>query len=135
GPFDQWPLQRGFDRFYGFLDGATDQYSPDLVVDNHRIDAPRRAGYHLTEDLVDQSLALIGDQQSAHPEKPFFLYLCFGTAHYPLQAPRWAIDRYADRYDVGWDEVRTMRLARQKELGVVPASTELPPRNDGVPAW
>lgn len=135
GPFDQWPLQRGFDRFYGFLDGATDQYTPDLVVDNHRIDAPRREGYHLTEDLVDQSLALVRDQQSAHPEKPFFLYLCFGTAHYPLQAPRWAIDRYADRYDVGWDEVRATRLERQKQMGIVPASTELPPRNAGVPAW
>jgi arylsulfatase len=135
GPFDQWPLQRGFDRFYGFLDGATDQYSPDLVVDNHRLDAPLRPDYHLSEDLVDQSIGLVRDQKSAYPEKPFFLYLCFGTAHYPLQAPRAHIDKYRDRYAVGWDHIREERFERQKALGIVPEGTELAPRNDGVNAW
>jgi arylsulfatase A-like enzyme len=135
GPFDQWPLQRGFDRFYGFLDGATDQYSPDLVVDNHRIDAPRRAGYHLSEDLVDQSIALLRDQRSAYPEKPFFLYHCFGTAHYPLQAPPDVIDVYRERYGVGWDRVRDERFARQKATGIVPPTTVLAPTNTGVAAW
>ncbi len=135
GPFDQWPLQRGFDRFYGFLDGATDQWSPELVVDNHRVDAPTTDGYHLSADLVDRSIALVRDQQSAYPEKPFLLYLCFGTAHYPLQAPADHIAKYRGRFDVGWDEIRSARLRKQIATGVVPEDTELPPRNDGVRPW
>lgn len=135
GPFDQWPVQRGFDRFYGFMDGATDQWTPELVVDNHRIDAPERPGYHLSEDLVEQSLALVRDQRSAYPEKPFFLHLCFGTAHYPLHAPADRIAKYRGRYDAGWDDIRAARLRRQIELGVVPAGTELPPPNTGVRPW
>jgi arylsulfatase len=135
GPYDHWPLQRGFDRFYGFLDGATDQWTPDLVVDNHPIDPPRYAGYHLGDDLADQSIAMLRNHRSVYPEKPFFLYLCFGAAHYPLHAPREFIDRYRGRYDAGWDALRDDRLARQKELGIVPADCELAPRNADVRAW
>jgi len=112
GPYDHWPLQRGFDRFYGFLDGATDQWTPDLVEDNHPIDPPRRTGYHLGEDLADRSIAMLRDHRSVYPEKPFFLYLCFGAAHYPLHAPRDYIERYRGRYDNGWDALRDERLAR-----------------------
>jgi arylsulfatase A-like enzyme len=135
GPYDHWPCQRGFDRFYGFLDGATDQWCPDLVADNHRIDPPRREGYHLTEDLVDQAIALVRDGRSVLPEQPFFLYLCFGTAHYPIHAPRPYVDKYRGRFDRGWDAEREARLARQLAMGVVPPGTDLAPRNDGVPAW
>ena len=135
GPYDHWPLQRGFDRFYGFLDGATDQWTPDLVVDNHPIDPPRRDGYHLGDDLADRSIAMLRDHRSVYPEKPFFLYLCFGAAHYPLQAPRDFIDRYRGRYDIGWDRLRDERLARQKQLGIVPDDCDLAPRNADVRAW
>jgi arylsulfatase A-like enzyme len=135
GPFDQWPVQRGFDRFYGFLDGATDQWTPDLVHDNHPVEPPSRPGYHLTEDIVTRSIQLVRDQVSAHPEKPFFLYMCFGTAHYPLHAPREHVDKYRGTFDRGWDTCRAERLARQTELGIVPAGTELAPRMAGVPAW
>jgi arylsulfatase len=135
GPYDHWPCQRGFDRFYGFLDGATDHWCPDLVADNHRIDPPRRDGYHLTEDLVDQGIDLIRDSRSVHPEKPFFLYLCFGTAHYPIHVPRPYVDKYTGHYNVGWDVVREQRLARQLAEGIVPPGTELAPRNEGVVAW
>jgi arylsulfatase A-like enzyme len=135
GPFDQWPVQRGFDRFYGFMDGATDQWTPELVIDNHRVDAPDRPGYHLTEDLVDQSIALVRDQRSAYPEKPFFLYLCFGTAHYPLHAPADHIAKYRGRYDAGWDVIRAERLQRQLANDVVPPGTRLAPANAGVRPW
>ena len=135
GPFDQWPLQRGFDRYYGFLDGATNQWDPDLVADNHHIDRPDRPGYHVTEDLVDQAIAMVTAQTSAWPERPFFLYLCFGTGHYPIHVPKPYIDRYDGRYDGGWGAIRQQRYHRQRETGIIPADTELPPFNPGVPEW
>ncbi len=135
GPFDQWPLQRGFDRFYGFMDGATNHWDPDLVADNHHIDRPDRPDYHLTEDLVEQAIGMVTGQTSAWPERPFFLYLCFGTGHYPLHAPKPYIDRYNGRYDAGWGAIRQERFARQKRTGIIPAGTELPPFNPGVPDW
>jgi arylsulfatase len=88
GPFDRWPLGLGFEKFYGFLGGETDQWAPLLVQDNHFIDAPKREGYHLTEDLVDQTIAHIRDQQQANTGRPFFTYLALGAAHAPLHAPR-----------------------------------------------
>lgn len=135
GPYDHWPLQRGFDRYYGFLDGATDQWAPDLVADNHPIDPPGTPGYHVSVDLADQAIGMIRDHRSVYPEKPFFLYLAFGAGHYPLQAPRNYIDRYKGRYDEGWDALRVERLARQKQIGIVPADTDLAPRNADVRAW
>ncbi len=135
GPYDGWPLGRGFDRFYGFLDAETDQWYPAITYDNHRIEPPRRAGYHLTEDLVDRSIDFIGNQQMARPGKPFFLYLAFGAAHAPHQAPREFIDRYRGVFDQGWDKARAERLARMKRLGIVPANADLAPRNEGVKAW
>ncbi|HWB68117.1 MAG TPA: sulfatase-like hydrolase/transferase [Mycobacteriales bacterium] len=137
GPYDQWPLQRGFDRFYGFLDGETDQFHPDLVYDNHRIDPPRtpEQGYHLSEDLVDHAVEFVHDAVSIRPDRPFFLYLAFGATHAPHQAPAAYLEKYRGRFDVGWDAIRDQWFARQRELGLVPAGTELAPRNPGVEAW
>jgi arylsulfatase A-like enzyme len=135
GPYDHWPLQRGFDRYYGFLDGATDHWAPDLVVDNTRVDPPVRPGYHLTEDLVDHAIDAVRDHRSVHPEKPFLVYLAFGTAHYPIHAPKEHIDRYRGRFDAGWDRCRAERLERQKAMGIVPEGTDLAPRNPGVAPW
>lgn len=135
GPFDNWPLGKGFERFYGFLDGGTDQYHPELVEDNHHIEPPRREGYHLTEDLVDHAVRFIGDQRSARPDKPFFLYLALGAPHAPHQAPKAFIDHYRGVYDRGWDEVRDARFAKQKQLGIAPADAALNPRNAGVRPW
>ncbi|MGD9891091.1 MAG: sulfatase-like hydrolase/transferase [Dehalococcoidia bacterium] len=135
GPYEQWPTQRGFDRFYGFLEGETSQWHPELVEDNHHIEPPDRPGYHLTEDIVDRSIQFIRGQQSMAPEKPFFLYLCFGACHAPHHVPREYIDKYVPVFEKGWDRTREDRLARQKELGVVPPETELPPRNEHVRAW
>ncbi len=137
GPFDHWPLGMGFERFYGFLGGETDQYGPSLTVDNHRAEPPATAaeGYHLSEDLADRAIQLITDQTSVDPAKPFFCYLAFGACHAPHQAPRAFIDKYRGRFDHGWDVERERVLARQKETGLVPASTELAPRNPGVKPW
>jgi arylsulfatase len=137
GPFDQWPLQRGFDRYYGFLDGETDQFAPDLVYDNHRVEPPKGAGdgYHLSEDLIDHAIEFIHDSKSVRPDRPFFTYLAFGATHAPHQAPREYLQRHRGRYDEGWDVARDRWFARQKELGVIPADTELAPRNPGVEAW
>ena len=135
GPFDHWPLQRGFDRWYGFHGALADQWHPELFEDNHTIDAPEGPGYHLSEDLVERSIRYVRDQKVNGPEKPFFLYLAFGACHWPHHVPREYIERYRGRYDRGWDVVRDERLARQKELGIVPPETELAPRNPGVRAW
>ena len=137
GPFDQWPLQRGFDRYYGFLDGETDQFAPDLVYDNHRVDQPRSVeeGYHLSEDLVDHALSFIHDSKSVRPDRPFFTYLAFGAMHAPHQAPAEFLARHRGRYDEGWDVARERWFARQKQMGVITEATELAPRNEGVEPW
>ncbi|MCI0688919.1 MAG: arylsulfatase, partial [Sporichthyaceae bacterium] len=135
GPFDYWPLQRGFDRYYGFLAGYTDQWHPELVDGNQPIDTPTRPGYHLSEDLVDRAIGYVRDQTSVTPEKPFFLYAAFGACHWPHQVPKAYVDKYRGRYDQGWDAVREEWLARQRSLGIVPPDTDLAPRNDDVPAW
>jgi arylsulfatase len=137
GPFDQWPLARGFDRYYGFLEGETDHWHPDLYCDNHPVPVPRtpREGYHLSEDLVDQAIHMVRSQKSAIPEKPFFLYLAFGATHAPHQAPRHYIDKYRGRFDAGWDAIRECWYGRQLSLGIIPSGTQLAPRNPGVKAW
>ena len=137
GPFDQWPLGRGFDRFYGFLEGETDQFHPELVIDNHRADPPGGTadGYHLSEDLVDQLLLMIGDSKGIRPDRPFFAYLAFGATHAPHQAPADYLAKYRGRYDEGWDVVRQRWYERQLERGVIPEGTRLAPRNPGVEPW
>jgi arylsulfatase A-like enzyme len=137
GPFDQWPLGRGFDRFYGFLEGETDQFHPDLVADNHPIDPPGGPGdgYHLSEDLVDRALAMISDSRGVRPDRPFFTYLAFGATHAPHQAPEEYLAKYRGRFDEGWDVVRRRWFDRQLAEGIIPAGTELAPRNPGVDAW
>lgn len=135
GPFDRWPLGMGFERFYGFLGGETDQWAPSLWYDNHRVPTPTRPGYHLSEDLVDKSIEFIRDQQQANTGRPFFLYLSFGAAHTPLHAPKEYIEKYKGRFDKGWDWEREIVLEQQKKLGLVPANTVLPARNPGVKPW
>ena len=137
GPFDQWPVQRGFDRFYGFLEGETDQFHPELTVDNHYIDPPKspEEGYHLSEDLVDQLLRMISDSKGIRPDRPFFAYLPFGATHAPHQAPPEYLEKYRGAFDEGWDVMRERCYQKQIELGVIPEGTQLAPRNPGVDAW
>ncbi|MFN7730546.1 MAG: arylsulfatase, partial [Pirellula sp.] len=135
GPFDRWPLGMGFEKYYGFLGGETDQWAPLLVQDNHFIETPVRPGYHLTEDLCDRAIADIRDQQQANTGRPFFTYLALGAAHAPLHAPKEFIDKYRGRFDQGWDQVRLETFERQKKLGIVSQDCQLPPANPGVAAW
>jgi arylsulfatase A-like enzyme len=137
GPHHNWPLQKGFDRFYGFLQGETDQFHPELTSDNGHVDPPGRPedGYHVSEDIVDRSIGWIGNLASIRPDRPFFLYLAFGATHAPHQSPAAYLDGWRGRFDEGYDVARERWFARQLELGVVPAGTTLAPRNPGVPAW
>jgi arylsulfatase A-like enzyme len=137
GPFHNWPLRKGFNGFYGFLQGETDQFHPELTRDNHFIDQPKtpEEGYHVSEDLVDRSMDWVRDQVSIAPERPFFLYLAFGAMHAPHQAPRAYLEKYRGRFDGGWDEAREAWFARQKAMGIVPPETELAPHNPGVKPW
>ena len=137
GPFDQWPLARGFDRFYGFLEGETDQFHPELVIDNHKTEPPATAeeGYHLSEDMIDQLLLMLSDSKGVRPDRPFFAYVPFGATHAPHQAPQAYLDKYKGRYDEGWDVIRQRWFDRQIKTGVIPEGTQLAPRNPGVEAW
>jgi arylsulfatase len=137
GPFTNWPLQKGFDRYYGFLQGETDQFFPELTCDNHFVDPPKGPadGYHVSEDLVDRSSAMIRDLVSLAPERPFCLYLAFGAMHSPHQAPKARLEKYRGRFDAGWDVTREAWFERQKALGVIPPATRLAPRNPGVRPW
>ena len=137
GPFSQWPLGRGFDRFYGFLEGETDQFNPSLTEDNHHIDPPAKPddGYHLSEDLVDNFLAMVGDLKGVRPDRPFFAYVPFGATHAPHQAPQEYLEKYRGKFDEGWDIVRDQWHRNQLKLGIIPEGTKLAPRNPGVDAW
>jgi len=136
GPYDNWPTGRGFDYFYGFLAGDTNQFKPALVEGNQFItDAERPNDYILDRDLIDHSIHWLHQQKAVNPDKPFFIYLAPGTAHAPHQAPRDWIDKFKGQFDGGWDQARELILARQKTLGVVPENTELAARPDPIPAW
>ncbi|MBK1789146.1 sulfatase-like hydrolase/transferase [Prauserella cavernicola] len=137
GPFDQWPLGRGFERYYGFIDAETDSFYPELTRDNTHVDQPRTPaeGYHLSADIVDNAITFVTDQTSITPEKPFYLHLAFGAAHAPHQAPQEFLEAQRGRFDEGWDAERARRLRRQIELGLLPEGTEAAPRNEGVRPW
>lgn len=135
GPFHNWPLGKGFERYYGFLDACADQYTPTLVYDNHNVEPPKKPDYHLSEDLVDHGIQFLSDHASIFPEKPFFMYLAFGAQHYPHQVSQTYIDMYKGKYSKGWDQIREERLERQKLLGIVPHDTVLAERNPGVKEW
>ena len=137
GPFDGWPLGRGFDRYYGFMDAETDQFAPELVRDNTPVDPPGTfaTGYHLTSDLVDQAIRYLADHVADNAEIPWLTWVAFGACHAPHQAPFNLVSKYDQVFAEGWDAERERRLARQIEMGVVPKGTPLPPRNDSVRAW
>jgi arylsulfatase len=126
-----WPVGRGFERFYGFLGAETNQWYPDLVYDNHPVDQPKSPedGYHLTDDLTDKALEFIKDAKMIAPDKPFFLYYTPGACHAPHHVAREWADKFRGRFDQGYEAIREQTLQRQKDLGIVPPDTELPPVN------
>lgn len=135
GPFDRWPTNRGFEKFYGFLGGETDEFHPTLIDQTEPVAPVRDKNYHLSEDLATRAIAWVGMQHSLAPAKPFFLYLAPGATHAPLQVPQKYIDAYRGKFDQGWDKLRDEIFARQKRLAVIPPDTKLTPRMEGLPAW
>ena len=137
GPYDRWPLGRGFERYYGFLGGDTHQYYPDLTYDNHRVEPPKtpEEGYHLTQDLADKTISFIADSKQVAPNKPFFFYFATGAMHAPHHVPKEWADRYAGKFDDGWEAYREKTFARQKELGIVPHDAELSRHDPDVKPW
>jgi arylsulfatase len=127
----QWPLGRGFERFYGFLGAETNQWYPDLVHDNHPVEQPTtpEQGYHFSVDITDQALAFIRDAKAVAPDKPFLLYYCPGATHAPHQAPKEWSDRYAGKFDMGYEAYRELVFQRQQAMGILPEHSELSPIN------
>ncbi len=135
GPFDHWPAFSGFERFYGFIGGETNQWTPALVDGVSAVEPPTDAGYHLMPDLADKAIEYIRQQKSLTPDKPFFTYFAPGATHAPHHVPPEWIQRWKGKFDQGWDRVREDTFARQKELGVVPADADLTARSEGITAW
>ena len=126
-----WPLSRGFERFYGFMGGETDQWYPDLVYDNHPVAPPAtpEEGYHLSKDIADKTIEFIRDAKVIAPDKPWFSYVCPGAGHAPHHVFREWADKYAGKFDMGYEKYREIVLDNQKKMGIVPADTELSPIN------
>lgn len=135
GPFDLWPIGRGFDRWYGFHGNAMDHFHPELFENNVAAYPDKSDSYHLSEDLVDNGIQYIKDHLTAAPENPFFMYLAFGACHFPFHAPEDYIKRQKGKYDQGWDRLRAERFKTQQKLGILPEHAKLSPRSEGVPAW
>ena len=137
GPYDRWPLARGFERFYGFLGGDTNQWYPELVYDNHAVAQPSQPedGYHLSVDLADKAIEFIQDAHVNAPDKPFYLHYCTGAGHAPHHVPKVWADKCKGKFDSGWDEYRKVVHQRQLEMGVIPAGTELSAHDPDVPEW
>jgi arylsulfatase A-like enzyme len=138
GPFDAWPSGGGgFETFYGFIGGENNQWDPALYDGTTPVEPPAtpEEGYHLTEDLADRAVSWVRQQKALMPDKPFFVYFAPGATHAPHHVPKEWADKYAGQFDDGWDVQRERTLARQKELGVVPADTELTARHAEIPAW
>lgn len=135
GPFDRWPTRQGFDKFYGFIGGETDQWFPLIYDGVTRVTPPETEGYHFTVDMTDQAIGWMKAQQSMTPDKPFFMYYATGAVHAPHHVPKKWADKYRGKYDKGWDKVRDESIARQKEMGVIPANTKLAPKPEDIKDW
>jgi arylsulfatase len=137
GPFDRWPNGLGFDYFYGFIGGETDQWYPSLYENQNLVeDLPLpEEGYNLTRDLADKTIAWIKQEKTTAPDRPFFAYFAPGAVHAPHQPPLEYVAKYKGQFDQGWDKLREETFERQKELGVIPADAELTARPEQMPAW
>jgi arylsulfatase len=135
GPTDRWPTRSGFDKFYGFIGGESNQWAPGLYEGMNRIEIPMTPGYHLMTDLANQAIKWTGFQKSLTPDRPFFTYFAPGATHAPHHVPKEWIAKYQGKFDQGWDKLREETLARQIKLGVVPAGTKLAPKPEAIKDW
>ena len=135
GPFDRWPTRSGFDKFYGFIGGETNQWAPAVYDGTVRVEVPEDPNYHFTTDMTNQAINWVSAQQSLTPDKPFFIYFATGATHAPHHAPKEYIEKYKGKFDQGWDKLREETFTRQKALGVIPQDAKLTPRPKEIPAW
>ena len=135
GPYDRWPTHSGFDKFYGFIGGETNQWAPAVYDGTVRVEVPHTPEYHFTEDMTDQAINWIQAQQSLTPDKPFYVYFATGATHAPHHVPKEWIEKYKGKFDQGWDVLREQTYKRQKELGVIPENAQLTKRPKEIPAW
>ncbi len=137
GPFDRWPTGLGFDYFYGFNQGEADQYHPTLYRNTTPVAPPKtpEQGYHFTEDMTDEAIGWTRNVRAGDPKKPWFAYFSTGAVHAPHQVPKEWRERFAGKFDHGWDAQRERTFAKQKEMGIIPADTKLTPRPAEIPAW
>jgi arylsulfatase len=135
GPFDRWPTHSGFDKFYGFIGGETNQWAPAIFDGTIRVEPPHDPNYHFTVDMTNQAIAWMQAQHSLTTDKPFFVYFATGAAHAPHHVPKEYIDRYKDKFDQGWDALHEEIFTRQKQMGVIPVAAELTKRPKEIPSW
>ena len=137
GSFTRWPTgpNGGFDKFYGFIGGETNQWAPYIYDGTHPVELPEDPDYHFLEDMTDQTVSWIKFQKALTPDKPFFVYYAPGATHAPHHVPQHWIDRWKGKFDMGWDEMREQILARQIESGIVPEGTQLAPKPSAIPDW
>ena len=135
GPFDRWPTRQGFDKFYGFIGGETNQWVPSLFDGVASVELPHDPNYHFMTDMTDKAVAWIGYQKAMTPDKPFFVYFAPGATHAPHHVPEEWIARWKGKFDQGWDRIREQTLARQVKMGVVPPGTKLAPKPPAIKDW
>ncbi|MEO0018173.1 MAG: hypothetical protein RLZZ522_1456, partial [Verrucomicrobiota bacterium] len=135
GPFDRWPHRQGFDKFYGFIGGETNQWAPFIYDGTHQVELPEDPKYHFLTDMTDQTISWIRQQKAMTPDRPFFAYYAPGATHAPHHVPADWIAKWKGKFDGGWDSMREQILARQIQLGVVPQGTTLAPKPEAIPAW
>ena len=135
GPYDRWPTHSGFDKFYGFIGGETNQWAPAVYDGTVRVEVPHDPNYHFTTDMTNQAINWVSAQQALTPDKPFYMYFAPGATHAPHHAPKEFIDKYKGKFDQGWDKLREETFARQKALGVIPQNAQLTLRPKEIPAW
>jgi len=135
GPQDRWPTRSGFEKFYGFIGGETNQWAPLIYDGVTLIETPEDPNYHFTTDMTNQAISWVRFQQALSPEKPFFMYYAPGATHAPHHVPKEWIEKYKGKFDHGWDKIRQQTLERQIKLGIVPAGTKLAPKPKDIKDW
>ena len=135
GPQDRWPTRSGFEKFYGFIGGETNQWAPLIYDGVTMVETPEDPNYHFTTDMTNQAISWVRFQQALSPQKPFFMYYAPGATHAPHHVPQEWIDKYKGKFDQGWDKMRELSLERQKKLGLVPENTKLAPKPADIKDW